>query len=95
MYGSNSGVWYGRLNGRRSLITPFLQYSTRRDLRQKAYEAWGKRGEKVKLEFSEDTGRFSTPLDAFPRILAIAEKAAAHPAFEAAHPDRQPDADPS
>jgi len=29
----------------RSLITPFLQYSTRRDLRQKAYEAWGKRGE--------------------------------------------------
>ncbi|GAD58370.1 maleylacetoacetate isomerase [Brevundimonas sp. BAL450] len=39
--------------------------------------------------------RFSTPLDAFPRILAIAEKAAAHPAFEAAHPDRQPDADPS
>jgi maleylpyruvate isomerase len=39
--------------------------------------------------------RFSTPLDAFTRILAIAEKAAAHPAFEAAHPDRQPDADPS
>ncbi|MCB1387817.1 MAG: M3 family metallopeptidase [Rhodobacteraceae bacterium] len=29
----------------RSLIVPFLQYSTRRDLRQKAYEAWGKRGE--------------------------------------------------
>jgi peptidyl-dipeptidase Dcp len=28
----------------RSLIVPFLQYSTRRDLRQKAYEAWGARG---------------------------------------------------
>ena len=28
----------------RSLIVPFLQYSNRRDLRQKAYEAWGKRG---------------------------------------------------
>lgn len=28
----------------RSLIVPFLQYSTRRDLREKAYEAWGKRG---------------------------------------------------
>ncbi len=39
--------------------------------------------------------RFNTALDAFPRILAIAEKAAAHPAFQAAHPDRQPDADPS
>ena len=39
--------------------------------------------------------RFNTPLDAFPRILAIEEKAAGHPAFMAAHPDRQPDADPS
>jgi len=28
----------------RSLIVPFLQYSTRRDLRQKAYEAWVARG---------------------------------------------------
>ena len=28
----------------RSLIVPFLQYCTRRDLREKAYEAWGKRG---------------------------------------------------
>ena len=36
--------------------------------------------------------RFNTPLDAFPRILAIEEKAASHPAFMAAHPDRQPDA---
>ena len=28
----------------RSLIVPFLQYSTRRDLREKAFEAWGARG---------------------------------------------------
>ena len=28
----------------RSLIVPFLQYSPRRDLRQKAYEAWAARG---------------------------------------------------
>ena len=28
----------------RSLIVPFLQFSTRRDLRQKAYEAWTARG---------------------------------------------------
>ena len=28
----------------RSLIVPFLQYSTRRDLREKAYEAWAARG---------------------------------------------------
>ncbi len=28
----------------RSLIVPFLQFSDRRDLRQKAYEAWGARG---------------------------------------------------
>ena len=39
--------------------------------------------------------RFNTPLDAFPRILAIEERTASHPAFQAAHPDRQPDADPS
>ncbi|MFN4295203.1 MAG: maleylacetoacetate isomerase [Brevundimonas sp.] len=39
--------------------------------------------------------RFNTPLDAFPRILAIEQKAAQHPAFMAAHPDRQPDADVS
>jgi peptidyl-dipeptidase Dcp len=29
----------------RSLIVPFLQYSTRRDLRQRAYQAWVARGE--------------------------------------------------
>ena len=28
----------------RSLVVPFLQYSTRRDLRQKAYDAWTSRG---------------------------------------------------
>lgn len=37
--------------------------------------------------------RFNTPLDAFPRIVAIEARAAEHPAFVAAHPDRQPDAD--
>ncbi len=39
--------------------------------------------------------RFNTPLDAFPRILDIDARAAGHPAFQAAHPDRQPDATPS
>ena len=37
--------------------------------------------------------RFNVPLEAFPRLLAIDAAAAAHPAFAAAHPDRQPDAD--
>ncbi len=37
--------------------------------------------------------RFNVPLDAFPRLLAIEAAAADHPAFIAAHPDRQPDAD--
>lgn len=37
--------------------------------------------------------RFNVPLEAFPRLLAIDVKAAAHPAFIAAHPDNQPDAD--
>jgi maleylpyruvate isomerase len=37
--------------------------------------------------------RFEVPLDAYPRIVAIEARAAAHPAFEAAHPDRQPDSD--
>lgn len=39
--------------------------------------------------------RFNTPLDTFANILAVEARAAAHPAFQAAHPDRQPDADPS
>lgn len=37
--------------------------------------------------------RFNVDLDAFPRLLAIESAAAAHPAFVAAHPDNQPDAD--
>ena len=37
--------------------------------------------------------RFNVPLDAFPGLLAIDAAAQAHPAFIAAHPDRQPDAD--
>lgn len=34
--------------------------------------------------------RFRVPLDAYPRIRAIATHAADHSAFAAAHPDRQP-----
>ena len=37
--------------------------------------------------------RFNVSLDAFPRLLAIDAAAAVHPAFVAAHPDNQPDAD--
>ena len=37
--------------------------------------------------------RFNLSLDAFPRLVAIEAAAAVHPAFVAAHPDRQPDAD--
>lgn len=37
--------------------------------------------------------RFNVALDAFPRLRAIEAAAEAHPAFQAAHPDRQPDAD--
>ncbi len=37
--------------------------------------------------------RFNVPLDGFPRLLEIDRAAAVHPAFVAAHPDRQPDAD--
>lgn len=37
--------------------------------------------------------RFNVPLDAFPRLLAMDGVAARHPAFIAAHPDAQPDAD--
>ena len=37
--------------------------------------------------------RFNVPLEAFPRLLAIDVSAQAHPAFVAAHPDNQPDAD--
>ncbi len=37
--------------------------------------------------------RFKVPLEAFPRILRANALAAAHPAFKAAHPDVQPDAE--
>jgi maleylpyruvate isomerase len=37
--------------------------------------------------------RFNVPLKAFPRLLAIDLTARTHPAFVAAHPDNQPDAD--
>ena len=36
--------------------------------------------------------RFEVDLAPFPRIRAIEARAAEHPAFQAAHPDRQPDA---
>lgn len=39
--------------------------------------------------------RFNVPLEAFPAILAADERARARPAFAAAHPDRQPGAEPS
>ncbi|GAA0614141.1 maleylacetoacetate isomerase [Brevundimonas kwangchunensis] len=38
-------------------------------------------------------GRFNVAMDAFPRLQAIDAKASEHPAFVAAHPDNQPDAD--
>lgn len=37
--------------------------------------------------------RFNVALEAWPRLLAVEAQANAHPAFQAAHPDRQPDAD--
>ena len=37
--------------------------------------------------------RFGVDLSAFPRIMAVAERARALPAFAAAHPDQQPAAD--
>ncbi len=36
--------------------------------------------------------RFEVELASYPRIRAVAARAAEHPAFAAAHPDRQPDA---
>lgn len=38
-------------------------------------------------------GRFGADLTRFPRIREIDARAAEHPAFQAAHPNRQPDAD--
>ena len=37
--------------------------------------------------------RFAVPLDAYPRALRVEALAAAHPAFQSAHPSRQPDAE--
>ena len=37
--------------------------------------------------------RFNIDLAPWPALLAVEERALAHPAFAAAHPDRQPDAD--
>lgn len=38
--------------------------------------------------------RFAVDLMSFPRLVAVGARARALPAFAAAHPDRQPDADP-
>lgn len=38
--------------------------------------------------------RFNVPMDALERITAVEKAALAHPAFAAAHPSRQPDAEP-
>lgn len=38
--------------------------------------------------------RYEVDLGAYPAIQAVAERAAGHPAFQAAHPNRQPDAKP-
>jgi len=38
-------------------------------------------------------GRFNLSMEPWPALRAIDQKAASHPAFMAAHPDRQPDAD--
>ena len=37
--------------------------------------------------------RFEVDLSPYPRLMAAAERARAHPAIASAHPDRQPDAD--
>ncbi len=37
--------------------------------------------------------RFNVSMDSWPHLMAIEEKASTHPAFMAAHPDKQPDAD--
>jgi maleylpyruvate isomerase len=36
--------------------------------------------------------RFDVPLDAYPRIRTVGDSALAHPAFQQAAPERQPDA---
>ncbi|WP_334161104.1 maleylacetoacetate isomerase [Phenylobacterium sp.] len=39
--------------------------------------------------------RYGVAMDPYPAIAAVAARAAEHPAFAAAHPDRQPDATPA
>ncbi len=38
------------------------------------------------------SSRFAVDMAPYPALAAVAARAAAHPAFQAAHPDRQPDA---
>lgn len=38
------------------------------------------------------SSRFAVDMTAYPSLAAVAARAGAHPAFQAAHPDRQPDA---
>ena len=40
------------------------------------------------------SARFAVDLTPYPALIALAARAAEHPAFEAAHPERQPDAKP-
>ena len=42
--GADKGLGGPAVTTSRSIITPFLQFSTRRDLREKAYQAWAARG---------------------------------------------------
>lgn len=42
-----------------------------------------------------NTQRFKLDLNRWPRLLAIRERCAEHPAFIAAHPEQQPDAEPA
>src|SRR5262249_18822334 len=39
--------------------------------------------------------RYAIGLDPYPAIAAVAARCESHPAFQAAHPDRQPDATPN
>jgi len=41
-----------------------------------------------------NAGRVNLPMEPYPRIAAINARCLAHPAFAAAHPSRQPDAEP-
>jgi maleylacetoacetate isomerase/maleylpyruvate isomerase len=41
------------------------------------------------------SSRFAVDLGPYPALRAVAARAAEHPAFQAAHPDRQPDKPPT